>query len=295
MRIIKKDSELNDTLNAINTKTNDGLNNKSYILNTKEEILSLLNKSKLILSDYINDYLKSLIELDFSVMREYISEDARQVLSELEIYKKIAIYNIYYRALNIFVQSGKDLKILVNKNEIEGLKVASPLGRNNIQLFDFNYQNEHPKSQMSNDYKTMHIGNISLFQTIENIEQREAELIRIMSVLDKLHDEPNPYSLHGLGGYASLWEFEHNRKISYYEEIFQKLDEKKELTDEEKREIEITNLFHEQLLKDYGLTNESFEETNNNSIINRKSQSELRKILVRREPNFTIENHIKYI
>lgn len=264
-------------------------------VNTKEELLSLLEDYKLVLTDYMINYLNSLIELEFSVIRDYISEDARKVLSELEVYKRIVIYNIYYRALNIFKKNGTGLEISGNKDGIEGLMVYALLGKRNAKLFNFDYQECTIgfKSKIPNGYKTMYIGDISLFQTIENEEQREAELTRVLNMLDRLYDEKNPYysSPHTYGGPASQWAFQHNDKIREYEEKFTQLDSKKELTDDEKKEIEITKQYHELLLEDYGLTNQSFEEENN---VGRKT-SELQKKLVRRQPNLTIENHIKFI
>lgn len=268
-------------------------------VNTKEELLSLLEKYKLILTDYMIKYLNSLIELEFSVMRDYISEDVRKALSELEIYKRVAIYNIYYRALNIFKKNGIELKISGNNDGNTGLTVYAPLGEKSAELFDFNYQ-ENPirfNSKIPNGYKTMHIGYISLFRTIENLDQREAELMRVLSILDRLYEEEKVYHLESntYGSPAPQWTIEHNNKIREYEEKFKQLDSKKELTDEEKREIEITKLFHELLLEDYGLTNKSFEEENNRSIFNGSQKSKLQKTFVRKQPNITIANHIKYI
>lgn len=239
------------------------------------------------------NYLNSLIELEFLVIRDYISDNDRIALSELDVYKRITMYNIYHKALNIFKENGTELKISGNNDRFEGLTVYALLGERSAKLFNFDYQNVRIfQLPIPSDYKTMHIGNISLFQTIENAEQREAELMEVVATLDRLYGERNPYcSRPGTyGGPASQWAFAHDREISEYEEKFKQLDSKKELTDEEKREIEITKQFHKLLLKDYGLTNKSFEETNNSSIIYGRQ-----KTLVRKQQNITILNHIKYI
>ena len=151
-------------------------------------------------------------------------------------------------------------------------------------------------SKIPSDYKTMKIGNISLFQTIENAEQREAELMRVMSILDRLYDEKNPYHSrpHTYGGPAPQWAYEHAQKIKVYEEKFNQLDAKEELTDEDKKEIEITKKFHELLLEDYGLTNKDFENSQQFSGLG-EEKTELHKTLVRRMPNINIKNNIKYI
>ena len=82
-------------------------------VNTKEELIELLKGYKGVLKDSMVNYLNSLIELEFSVVREYIDNDDRKALSELELYKRIAIYNIYNRALNLFNQ--QKIKIIVKK------------------------------------------------------------------------------------------------------------------------------------------------------------------------------------
>jgi len=275
-------------------RTNDNWNK----INTREELIGLLKDYKGILSDSMINYLNSLIDLEFSVIRDYISDKDRVALSELEVYKRIAMYNIYNRALNIFKQNESELEISGNNDGIEGLEVFASLGKRSCQLFDFDYH-EGPMShslKIPRDYKTMKIGNISLYQTIENAELREAELMRVLSILDRLYDEKNPYqsSPNKYGGPASQWFFEHARKIETYEEKFNQLDAKKELTDEDKKEIEIKNKFHELLLEDYGLTNKDFENNQQFSGFG-KEKTELHKTLVRRMANITIKNNIKYI
>lgn len=269
-------------------------------INTREELIEFLKGYKGILADSMINYLNSLIDLEFSVIRDYISDNDRVALSELEVYKRIAMYNIYNRALNIFKQNESELEISGNNDGIEGLKVSASLGeKRSCKLFDFDYHEGRPmslSSKIPSDYKTMKIGNISLFQTIDSKEQREAELMRVMSILDRLYDEKNPYHSrpHTYGGPAPQWAYEHAQKIKAYEEKFNQLDAKEELTDEDKKEIEITKKFHELLLEDYGLTNKDFENNQQFSGFG-KEKTELQKTLVRRMPNINIENNIKYI
>ena len=267
-------------------------------ISTREELIELLKGYKGILADSMINYLNSLIDLEFSVIRGYISDNDRVALSELEVYKRISMYNIYNRALSLFKENKSGLAISGNNDGIEGLEVYATLSENkSCKLFDFDYH-EGPmslRSKIPSDYKTMKIGNISLFQTIESKEQREAELMRVMSELDRLYDEKNPYHSrpNTYGGPATQWAFEHAQKIKGYEERFNQLDAKKELTDEDKKEIEITKKFHELLLEDYGLTNKDFEDESNQHFFENKT--ELSKTLVKRMPNINVRNNIKYI
>ena len=71
--------------------------NYSKRIDTRDELLERLNLYKGILSDHVVKYLNSIIELDFSVLKEYLSIEEINALSELDIYKRAAIYNIYKR------------------------------------------------------------------------------------------------------------------------------------------------------------------------------------------------------
>ncbi|MBQ3474961.1 MAG: hypothetical protein IJH20_02190 [Bacilli bacterium] len=259
-------------------------NNNLNKISTREDLIDLLNKYNGILTDPTISYLKSLIDLDFSVINNYIYESGRSALSELEIYKKATIYNIYNRALNLFKQNDSELTISGNDEGIEGLKVYSKIGDRNLILFDYDYKDS--------------IGNLSLFKTIESKEQRDEELRRVMCELDKLYDEKNPY--HSIpntyGGPASQWVFEHAKKIQEYEERFNQLVSKKELTDEDKKEIEITKKYHELLLEDYGLTNKDFEKEPNFHILDfDRDRTKMHKTLVKKMPCTNIKNNIKFI
>lgn len=261
------------------------------------------------------DYLNSLIELDFSVIREYIKEDDRKSLAELEIYRKVAIYNIYHRALHLFNQKKAEFNFSSNQDSYEGLTVTVPLDDNtNVRVFDFNYNgfdfDHYNIDKVPDTYKLMPIGTISLYQSLENKELREEELNRVLKQLEKLYDTPNPYSPHYslysdvAGGPASQWDFRHKQKIKEYEQMFTELEKKKDLSDVDKREIEITNQVHDFLLEDYGLTDKSFEEESKpkfcpgkfiqpKSLI--KRENNMQKTFVKRCDNLSIKKHVTFI
>ena len=97
-------------------------------LATKEELIDLLKKHRGILTNSILDYLNSLVELEFSVVRKNISTEEREILSELEIYKKIATYNIYHRALQLLEQQKQPIDIdnngsLIVSKQLENRRV----------------------------------------------------------------------------------------------------------------------------------------------------------------------------
>lgn len=271
-------------------------NDKLNKVNTKEELIELLKEYRGILTNSMLNYLNSLIELEFSVIKEYIGDNDRKVLSELEVYKRIAIYNIYNRALNLFKEQNNEFIIFGNNEGLESLSISTKLNDRIVKLFDFDHSEHLSYNQVHSGYKSMKIGDILLYQTLENTKLREEELNRVMRKLERLYNQKNPHpSIRGVyGGSGSQWAYEHKQEIAKYEKIFTELDSKKELSDEDKREIEITNQIHEILLKDYGLTNKSFEEEKNSFTPNNE-KSVLQKTLVKKQPNLTIENHIKYM
>lgn len=264
-------------------------------VNTKEELLQLLKDYKIILNSQVIDYLESLINLDFSVIKENTDDKSKKALSELEIYKRIAIYNIYNRAINIFTQSNMPLIITGNDEGFESLSISVPIEDRNIKIFDFKYGEQKSLNyKIPDEYKTIKIGSINLYQKIENKELRIQELKRIINKIEMLYGTQNPYQYHPkkVGGSYVKWKIERQKEIEKYQMMLDKIDSHNELTEIDIKEIEIMNKAHDLLLEDYGLTNNSFED--DVSIASKRSNN-LQKTLVKRQPNITIKNNIEYI
>lgn len=264
-------------------------------VNTKEELLQLLKDYKVIFNNHVIDYLESLINLDFSVIRENIDEKSKEALSELEIYKRIAIYNIYNRAINIFTQSNIPLIITGNEEGFESLSISVPIEDRNIKIFDFKYGEQKSLNyKIPEEYKTMKIGSINLYQKIENKELRIQELKRIIDKIERLYGTQNPYQYHPkkVGGSYVKWKIERQKEIEKYQKMLDKIDSHNELTEFDIKEIKIMNKAHDLLLEDYGLTNDSFED---DVSITSKRSNNLQKTLIKRQPNITITNNIEYI
>lgn len=274
-------------------------------IKTKEELIEMLKVYRGELNNSMMEYLNSLIELEFSVIKKFISDEERLSLSELEIYKQIAIYNIYTRALDIFKQNQYLIDIKGNKEKINGLQIGTKIERKNIQLFDFDYSKKSMNLNRTEakKYKLMYIGNISLYKTIESEEKRNLEIANIKAALEILYRQDNPYHGFGMTDFneissiycnpSSSWEVEHLKIIRLLSAKLENLDSKKELDDSDKKEIEITNLFHNLLLEDYGLIENDFKAENNREGL--QEASVLSKKLVKKMPNIKINDNIKYI
>lgn len=262
-------------------------------LATKEELIDLLKKHRGILTNSILDYLNSLVELEFSVVRENISTEEREILSELELYKKIATYNIYHRALQLLEQQKQPLDIDNNGR----LEISVQLENRRVELFSFDYQNRISlRENIPDEYKTMKIGTISLYRSLQNEDIREKEINRVLRKLESLYASHNPYPhRHSVvGGLDFYWERQHKERIEKLEDKLAELDSKKELTEVDKKEIELTNDIHQLLLADYGLTNEDFEERKMPKFTTSEFDR-MNKIRTKKMPNLTIVDHIKYL
>lgn len=262
-------------------------------LATKEELIDLLKKHRGILTNSILDYLNSLVELEFSVVRENISTEEREILSELELYKKIATYNIYHRALQLLEQQKQPLDIDNNGR----LEISVQVENRKVELFSFDYQERISlRKDIPEEYKSMKIGNVCLYRTLQNQDIREKEINRVLRKLESLYASHNPYPhRHSVvGGLDFYWERQHKERIEKLEDKLAELDSKKELTEVDKKEIELTNDIHQLLLADYELTNEDFEERKMPKFTTSEFDR-MNKIRTKKMPNLTIVDHIRYL
>lgn len=262
-------------------------------LATKEELIDLLKKHRGILTNSILDYLNSLVELEFSVVRKNISTEEREILSELEIYKKIATYNIYHRALQLLEQQKQTIDIDNNGSLI----VSMQLENRRVKLFSFDYQNRISlRENIPDEYKTMKIGTVSLYRSLQNEDLREKEINRVLRKLESLHASHNPYPTRRgvVGGPDVYWERQHKERIEELEKKLTELESKKELTEVDKKEIELTNDTYQLLLADYELTNEDFEERKMPKFTTSEFDR-MNKTRIKRMPNLTVVDQIHYL
>lgn len=251
-------------------------------VSTKEEISELLEKYKLVINSYMVDYLKCLIDLEVPVTKEYITEVERRALSELDVYRKASIYNIYNLSKNL-------LKKYEDNYDIETIDEYGLLRfrLNGVNVFGFDYRNSNKKKD---------IGILSLYQTIQEDETTRYNLIAGMKLkLDELYSQENPFSVgtdicEGPGDY---WEKMHTAEIRNYEELLNKLETMKELTEQEKKSIEISKEFHDSFFDTFGLEKDSFFQKAEKPF--ESESSCLEKTLVKRMPLLEINDYIKYI
>lgn len=254
------------------------IDNMSYKkISSKEELKESLDRYKRILNPRVIDYLNQLVELEFSAVKDIVDIEDREMLQNLDLYKNVVAYNIYNRTLEL-LSNEQELKIFDNKDRISGLMAYKYIGNNTIRILDYKYDN----------------GTLKLFQTVDDKKARKEQLELVMTKLEQLYDKKNPCrsNLKRFGGPGAKWNFDHSREVSEYEELFARLDSKKEITDYEKKKIGITKKYHDLLFEEYGLTADDF-------IISKQAPSTVdnisNKTLVKKLPGLRIENNIEYV
>lgn len=208
----------------------------------KEKLITYKN----ILSNETYDYLTSLLNLEVSALANNINEEERNMLFELSIYRKLVFYNIYNR-INDLLEDNKEFGNLIICDEFDRLKAQAKIDDKKIDIFNFNYL----RFKHGDYYDT---NEINLYLTKDNKELREQETLRLIDEYEYESNKKNPYSHSGkLGGGWSTWEMDHDRKLYRLNTKFKELDQRKTLTDIDKKTIEVQEYYYNLLLGKYGL------------------------------------------
>lgn len=275
---------------------------KSPLLSKEELKLLLFESYKGILSKEMIEYLDSLIELEFSVIKDYIALDNREILTELSIYRYASIYNIYNRTIKLIKENKLPLEINkfdkpidVTKNSLNLSFVTKSKKRINVFEYDYNYHSPY-RNKIPEYYYNRSLGEITIYQTLESKERKEKEINLILEKLEKLYDKDIPIRTlieEELIGYNTP--FENKVKIGLLEKRFTELDSKKDLTEEEKDEIKITNYTAKIILDDMGLKEEDFIVDKEDLFNMSKEFTNLEETKVKKFTNLEIKRKIKYI
>ena len=160
----------------------------------KELKLLLLESYKGILSKEMIEYLDSLIELEFSVIKDYIALDNREILTELSIFRYASIYNIYNRTIKLIKENKLPLEINkfdkpidVRENSLNLSFVTKSKKRINVFEYDYNYHSPY-RNKIPEYYYNRNLGGITIYQTLESKEQREKELSKQMEQQKKIYE-----------------------------------------------------------------------------------------------------------
>lgn len=229
----------------------------------KELLKQNLIKHRNILNKSIYDYLDSLLELEFSVLKEKISANDKEVLDEINIYRQIAIYNIYNRTLKIIEEANLERPLKKNGNNAS---IALENEKEPISLFSF-YENK-----IDSHKEKLLLGTINLYRMVYDPQANKRILEETNKKLEELYKESKYQSFCSkiskfkdpfedpmeecYGGIEVVDAYERSENINHYKNILRKLENRKGLTEEEQRIIEITSTIYELILEDYGLKEE---------------------------------------
>ncbi len=254
----------------------------------KEDLLALLKKHKGILSNEMIDYLNSLINLEFSVVKGNISESDRRILTDLELYRKIAMYNISNRVVEVLKPYKDSIDV---SRDSAGLEIYGSMDNRSFKIFDYTYESVNFDSSLFPYYGRDDIGEVSLYRTISDRDVLDEEKMSILEKLDILyrigrHDELGETSTYG--GSVNESAYLNRKEIRELENRYTNIDNKDSLTKNEEREIETTSKFNEILLADFGLTMDDFDYST-------KDSTGEEKVLIRNMPNMNVRNNIKCI
>lgn len=268
----------------------DQIMKNSSKINSREELEEMLKRYKGILDPSVFEYFEFLLGLDFSVVRNYITDEERESLSELVVYKKIARYNIYSRALDFYKKYQSKYHLYCKDDSDSGLSFFSVHNKNFIPVFNFNYlenSNYLSPTNIFDGFVPMNVGNISLFQTIENADLKLEELRRIKKSINKSYLASKP------AGADSSWYSKNLEAIKDYEALLKKIEKEYKKDD---YEIEVTNVFHDYFIEDYGLDESTFYDIGKlNYVLDDRFTTALDKKMVKRMPSINIDNNIKYV
>lgn len=240
----------------------------------EDELFRDLHKHCGVLDDGIIRYLEALINLELNVVREGISTNDREILSQLNLFRDISTYNIYHISKKIITDLLDHHKLLYtmkdNDNEVPGVRAYLKSYGRNFQIFDFDYSGR--------------INEISLFKVEANHKHDDKYVDELMKkTLEQYYNEKNPYPVSDEKVHFA-WEEEHMKKIIEFQDF---ISENRTLTNEDKKDIEISRKIYEYLLSEFGLEDDEFKEV--------ESISDFQKTYVKQMPGLNIKKNINYI
>ena len=278
-------------------------------IKTKEELKQELEQWKTMLSREVYSYLEALIKLDNYILnnnptapirmgkmfeidsfknlpvpntalmlfnrilsKNTITPTIRENLLNLDIYRDISTYNIYWHLQSIFSSYQHNNIVLEdNRNQIDGIKLNIQIDNNIIPIFSYFYYSMN--NNRHNQEKTESIGKILLLKTEElSKEERENNIQTKEEFLNILLSNNNG---------------KENNLIRAKKEEIDFLKSKIELTDTDKELIKIKNDYYQYILESLKLSDSTYEE--------KTSYQQTTKLLLKSYPEVKVRASIDKI
>ena len=250
---------------------------------TLEELNELLKKSNYSLDTYTMRYINSLINLEFSALREDIlTQEERKELNKLTIYRKAVIYNIYNRAMQILQKEKKeyDLNIINNNDNFEGILASCNIFDNKIRIYKYDYS-DNIQQVLIHEYK-------------EDFCKRDIEKERILQVLEYLYNaRDNNINLLGKtnGVKANI---DISKKIIDLEERYYRLATRTLMNEDDKNIAEIQNHFSKLFEKEYAINRKKDYKKTQKSKYDLEHRNDMFQVLEKEYPTLTLKKEVKY-
>ena len=119
---------------------------KYNIIESEEELLKELSRYKKKGNTDVLDYFESLIKLQDAITNSKLEEMSKIALElDSELYNRIKNYNLYNKALKVFVDNDDKLRIVGNNAGYKGLMVFTHLNNQLVFLYNFDYRQKEIK------------------------------------------------------------------------------------------------------------------------------------------------------
>lgn len=272
-------------------------------LDSKQILLEKLKMYRNVLTSEKLEYLESLIELEISAIGNTLSRQNQLALLDLGLYRDIVKYNIAHRT-----------KELLESLDIPGMELDLDSSGNVSTTLHFNKTRErykvyfyHSKIETEGEFqspeemetKDIRLGHIYLYRFLidDSIRAKEARLLRQKLAEEKAFLKQYKQGEIKIRAYEEITDA--SRNITQLERRLQKIQ--KPVTDRTKYISDVIEQVHNMILKDYGLTNDSFEEPHYQGLhqvyaklYNGDDSTCLHKTLVKRMPGLLLTDQIEY-
>ena len=251
----------------------------------RKQLLEKLKDYRSILNNTTMDYLESLIDLESSVCR-----NRELSLIEINLFKRIARYNIYNRAISLVKEDESDISI---KDDVHGLRITTNMSENHLPIFTLDTKFSAYENMLNK------AGNICLYQIFIDKELREIQISDIKTKMLDLYEKTIVFNendkTYAIPEYNSI---RNNFKlINKYKEQISYLEKRDDIDEITRKELDLVNKYHDLFLEDYGLDLCEFDECINQRIfeyIDKNDFSHLEKNLIKQLPGVDVYNNIRY-
>lgn len=226
----------------------------------EEYINNKLGEYRRVLLPSIYEYLESLVNLEVSAVKELLSKEDYIAISNLDIYRKVVIYNIYNKILRV-IQNIDDTFIKRDIKNYGNLEASLILDGHKYNLVDFK-NNDFKKENILLDAERYTFSTLKLYNHQEKATIKDTEIEKYEEKLNRLYNASNPFFISGnsRGELASSWIETYNQKLQYCIDILEALEEKAK-SSAINSNLEKINDINELLFKELELVESEFKDS----------------------------------